>query len=336
MNITFLIGNGFDLNLNLNTRYSDFYKYYIENNPNDLISKSIKEDYEIWSDLEMGLGGFLKNIGDDQIDEFLDSKSTLESKLAEYLTLENNRIQIKDEKALSKEFRNKIINFYSDFSAIEKDHYLQVIGTTNNQINYSFITFNYTNALDMIVSTTQKNYKPFNCHIAGGRSYDDAIIMPHHIHGKLTEDLILGVDNNEQILNDKLKTDSRLTNYIVKSTVNDSLGEKKIEKAKEIIDNSKYICLFGLSIGATDGIWWNYIIEWLNREKENRLVIFIINNKNVLISGQDKIRFRDSIREMMLKRSRCEVSEISVQDQIIIIPNSKIFNLENIIIEGNF
>ena len=42
MNITFLIGNGFDLNLNLNTRYSDFYKYYIENDPQDIISKSIR------------------------------------------------------------------------------------------------------------------------------------------------------------------------------------------------------------------------------------------------------------------------------------------------------
>ncbi len=41
MNITFLIGNGFDLNLGLKTRYTDFYKYYMEHNPNNLISKSI-------------------------------------------------------------------------------------------------------------------------------------------------------------------------------------------------------------------------------------------------------------------------------------------------------
>lgn len=43
MNITFLIGNGFDLNLKLNTQYSDFYKYYIKNDPKDLLSKSIKK-----------------------------------------------------------------------------------------------------------------------------------------------------------------------------------------------------------------------------------------------------------------------------------------------------
>lgn len=28
MNILFLIGNGFDINLGMQTRYTDFYKYY--------------------------------------------------------------------------------------------------------------------------------------------------------------------------------------------------------------------------------------------------------------------------------------------------------------------
>ena len=54
MNITFMIGNGFDLNLNLKTGYKDFYKYYIENTKEDIISKSIKNNYELWADLELG------------------------------------------------------------------------------------------------------------------------------------------------------------------------------------------------------------------------------------------------------------------------------------------
>lgn len=335
MNITFLVGNGFDLNSKLNTRYTDFYKYYIKNDPKDLLSKSIKEDYEMWSDSEVGLGEFLKDIDESQIEEFLDSKSTLERMLSEYLTLENNRACIKDEKALAEEFKKKVLTFFSDGNALDKDHYHQVISATKTQINYNFITFNYTSILDTIVAIAQKNCKPFGNHSAGSTGYNDAVISPHHIHGKLTEDLILGLDNTEQILNDKLKTNPRLTNYIIKSAVNTALGEKKIEKAKKIIDKSKYVCLFGLSIGNTDGMWWSYIIEWLKRDKDNRLVLFINKNTNVQLSGQEKIRFRDSNREMMLERSRCEVSETLrlVQDKIIIVPNSKIFNLENIILE---
>jgi len=335
MNITFLIGNGFDLNLKLNTRYTDFYKYYIENDPKDLLSKSIKEDYEMWSDLEVGLGEFLKDIDESQIEEFLDSKSTLERMLSEYLTLENNRVHIKDEKALAEEFKKKILNFFSDFNTLDKEHYHQIMGATRTQIQYNFITFNYTNILDEIVSASQKHCKPFDNHTANNSNYTDSVAMPHHIHGKLTEDLILGLDNAEQILNEKLKTNPKLTNYIIKSAVNTALGEKKIEKAKQIIDNSKFICLFGLSIGDTDGMWWSYIIEWLKRDNNNRLVLFVNKNTNVRLSGQEKIRFRDTNRELMVERSRCEVSKTlsAVQDKIIIVPNSKIFNLENVLLE---
>lgn len=335
MNITFLIGNGFDLNLKLNTRYSDFYKYYIENDPEDLLSKSIKSDYAMWSDLEVGLGEFLKDIDESQIEEFLDSKSTLESMLSEYLTLEDQRITINDEKALAEEFKKKVLNFFTDFNSIDKDHYHQVVGSTRTQINYNFITFNYTSVLDTIISATQKNCKPFGNHTAGGSGYNDVVITPHHIHGKLTEDLILGLDNAEQILNEKLKTNPKLTNYIIKSAVNTALGEKKIGKAKQIIDNSRFVCLFGLSIGDTDGMWWSYIIEWLKRDSNNRLVLFVNKNTNIQLSGQEKIRFRDANRERMVERSRCEVSKTlsAIQDRIIIVPNSKIFNLENITLE---
>lgn len=335
MNITFLIGNGFDLNLKLNTRYSDFYKYYIKNDPKDLISKSIKKDYKMWSDLELGLGEFLKNIDENQIKEFLDSKSTLEKMLSEYLTLENQRVVISDENALGVEFKNKVLNFFADFNTTDKEHYYKVIKDTRTQINYNFITFNYTSVLDNIVLAAQKNCKPFGSHSTSTSNYNDAVITPHHIHGKLTEDLILGLDNSEQILNEKLKDNPKLTNYIIKSVVNTALGEKKVEKAKQIIDNSKFVCLFGLSIGDTDGMWWSYLIEWLKRDINNRLVLFVNNATDVRLSGQEKIRFRDSNRLRMVEQSRNEVSETleQVQEKIIIVANSKIFNFENITLE---
>jgi len=181
----------------------------------------------------------------------------------------NNKNLIKDEKAIAEEFKKKILNFFSDFNSLDKDHYHQVVGATKETINYNFITFNYTSVLDKIVAAAQKHCKPFGNHSAGGVGYNDTIVLPHHIHGKLTEDLILGLDNAEQILNDKLKTNPKLTNYIIKSVVNTALGEKKIEKARDIINKSKFICLFGLSIGDTDGMWWSYIIDWLKKSNDS-------------------------------------------------------------------
>ena len=79
MNITFMIGNGFDLQLGLKTRYIDFYNYYIAKNNNDMIAKSINENYDLWSDLEVGLGEFTSTLSNNDIESFLDSKRNLES-----------------------------------------------------------------------------------------------------------------------------------------------------------------------------------------------------------------------------------------------------------------
>ena len=74
MNITYIIGNGFDINLGLKTRYVDFYKWYVdrdrESTPDVVkafrneISSFIKEQYHKedgtidWSDLELALGQY--------------------------------------------------------------------------------------------------------------------------------------------------------------------------------------------------------------------------------------------------------------------------------------
>jgi len=59
MHVTFLIGNGFDVNLGLATRYTDFYPTYIKANehlPDDNCIKKfcmkIKDNYQNWSDFE--------------------------------------------------------------------------------------------------------------------------------------------------------------------------------------------------------------------------------------------------------------------------------------------
>ena len=69
--ITFLIGNGFDLQVGLKTRYIDFYKIYcdIKNNDSDLITKFKKQilqdeaqGWKNWSDFEFGMGHKQKNL----------------------------------------------------------------------------------------------------------------------------------------------------------------------------------------------------------------------------------------------------------------------------------
>ena len=59
MNVTLILGNGFDLNMGLPTAYSDFYKYYmLVDSPRStyLIKQGIGEKPQTWADLEKSLG----------------------------------------------------------------------------------------------------------------------------------------------------------------------------------------------------------------------------------------------------------------------------------------
>ena len=65
MNIVWMLGNGFDLNLGLKTSYKDFYEYYLNVESNDAIVKQFKQDLsenlDTWADLEFVLGKYSEN-----------------------------------------------------------------------------------------------------------------------------------------------------------------------------------------------------------------------------------------------------------------------------------
>ena len=62
MDITYLIGNGFDINIGLATRYCDFYEYYKQQPSSNKTIAKLKNDircnYENWADLEVKLGEY--------------------------------------------------------------------------------------------------------------------------------------------------------------------------------------------------------------------------------------------------------------------------------------
>jgi hypothetical protein len=68
MNILYIIGNGFDINLGLKTKYSDFYKYYQSQFSKDQLVNKLKNEIAVgidnWSDLEVAFGKYMVNIND--------------------------------------------------------------------------------------------------------------------------------------------------------------------------------------------------------------------------------------------------------------------------------
>ena len=330
MNITFLVGNGFDINLGLDTRYTDFYPKYLDKGYNDIISNAIADNYDNWADLEIALGKLLKNVTPEQVDEFLNSKGRLEGDLAEYLRCQESRLDISGSN-LPNDFRKNIIGFHQEFSVKEQTDFQSWVSTIKASIVYQFISFNYTKCLDSIVEIG-KTVQPFSSHDSlSGAHYRDSVGTVHHIHGTLDGDLILGVNDITQIDNPALQTDSRLVDYIVKAEVNEALGGQRIETAKQIIDASDYIGVYGMSIGDTDLMWWHYLLAWLQKKESRRLVLYVYADPSDNPSGQEKLRRINRWKDIFLAQAGADAELAKkVRGQLIVVVRSKIFNFDSI------
>ena len=164
MNITFLIGNGFDINLGLKTRYVDFYDYYQKHaSEHSMILQLIRDDKnkEKWADLELALGEKLKEINAVNVDSFMDAHAELDSLLIDYLEEEQKKYTIetmKDE--IVTELIRSLQEFTEELSAEEQRSYQATFDADKNEsLHYNFITFNYTDILDEIIKKV-KSTKP--------------------------------------------------------------------------------------------------------------------------------------------------------------------------------
>lgn len=333
MNITFLVGNGFDINLGLKTRYTDFYPFYLSKKHDDIISRAIANNYERWADLELALGQLLKEISPEQIDEFLDSKANLELDLAEYLRLEQQRIDVTST-TIQNEFQKNITGFYNEFPANEKFKFLGWQKQIASAIFYQFISFNYTNSLDRIVDLA-KQKKQFGSHSTSIQNYNDAIVGVVHLHGTLSGNMILGLDNERQIGNSGLQASVELKNYIIKPTVNEALGEGTAELVKQRIDDSDYVCVYGMSLGDTDCMWWKYLVDWLNKKSTRKLVLYMYEKETANPSGPEKLRLQDKWKNRFLKTSDTNPeNQNKIRSQIIVVLWSKIFDFSDVKLES--
>ncbi|MBR8697419.1 hypothetical protein I8F93_05065 [Enterococcus gallinarum] len=135
MNITFLLGNGFDIQCGLQTSYINFYEYILKKkysieltqDRNDkLVSKidnmiyseiyKSKDNIDTWADLELQLGIFTKRLKEENqdtklADKFLDDFEVLREDLNDYL----KGIQIQDDIQISDDFSDILFTTMDKF-----------------------------------------------------------------------------------------------------------------------------------------------------------------------------------------------------------------------------
>ena len=286
MNILFMIGNGFDLNVGLYTRFKDFFSTYLKIPNNDDRIKKFKEEIEAeietWADFEKQIGVYAKNYNtstqDDYIyclDNFLDELINYLRKQEESIDYESNANEIVNV------FRDSLVN-YQNFLPPYSAGILNSIYDKNRIGSiYSFMSFNYTGVLDGCINLT-KTHLPLK----------DVL----HIHGTLDEHPLIGVDNDSQIENSELSANQNFTRLMSKPLMNEGLRNQKHEQGAKLVESSDIICVFGMSLGETDKTWWQLLGKWLLNKKSSHLVLFIFEEDYSKIHARKAIGIVDKIK----------------------------------------
>lgn len=333
MNVVIFIGNGFDINLGMKTRYSDFYQYYksikTQNSLINNLKAEISSDLSTWSDLELALGQYTKNIKNiDELDEIL---IDIEDNLAEYLRIIENNF---DFSTVDKGKLNRYLLFPE--SCLRKADEINISNFRNSKPNSTWnlylITFNYTRTLELLFDEKYKNFK-----IGTNYSGHDVIVKDIiHIHGFIDARMILGVNDTTQISNKNFHENEDAINSLVKERRNRVQGHLVDKQCSDLVSVADMICVFGSSIGDTDRLWWSKIGEQL--KKDSRLIIFDIGDKIHPRRGHFVDRFIKKKKEHFLSKTNLKEEEKAlIKDKIFVGFNSSMFSevLSNKTIEAS-
>lgn len=321
-NVTFIIGNGFDLSLGLKTSYRDFYEYiksqhlHLENK----IYKAIQEAPETWADFEIALGQYTHYI--DKLPEkdrksesvnFHEELGELIEDLATYLG--------KQEKSAENMEKIPIFTNTSYFEELPLGQANMIRDqVSRGPLKIQFITLNYTGVLKNILLDI-RSILPSGI----------TLVSPHSIHGTLLENLTLGVSDESQLSSSMSGAEK---DDLIKPSLIYSMNDGRMGMLQQMITNSDVIVLFGTSIGETDKYIWEIVNKWLAKYG-NRYIIIHKHDKRYLESTRRLSRrqkqFNSNVQDKILRYSGLDGDDIALlKARIFVIHNTKkLFDIDH-------
>ena len=323
MQILYIIGNGFDLNLELKTSYNDFYKYYhtVESkNPNvQKLKEHISKTYDSWADLELALGDYTQHLK--KIEEFDDITLNIGEELSKYLRLEEQKLE-------NYTFdQTKFFQYlsYPENLFLPADKEVLVAKKrkwANHHWNLDIFTFNYTTVIEKIFGEKTQNVLLANHN--GNASIKLGQIK--HIHGYLDNDMVLGVNDISQVSNQDFHKDRDILESLIKSECNKANRNNIDRQFTAKINSANLICIFGSSIGDTDNKWWELIGKRLKAE-DCHLIIFTKGEEIPPRIRHMQARAERNFRDLFLNKTNLSEKEMElVESKIFIGLNTGIFD----------
>lgn len=322
MSTVFLLGNGFDINCRINSRYTDMYQEYckITEDDSEIIKKFKKEIensiYDTWADFEIGMSKYAEKVNNEN--DFLSCLWDFKTFLVLYLKKQQDIFYSKINNSvpfivtLKNEVERSINEFYKGNRIIERD----IEKIKDDKIK--FICFNYTDIAKFLTKPGMTSDSLYE--------YDFV-----QIHGTLNKNnsAVIGIDNINQV-RPNFDTTNKFSRAFIKSELINEVDDFRIYRAEQFISDANIICVYGLSLGDTDLRWRNAIIEKLKREKDAHLFFFSyeLMLKENLFSEQELNFEEDKKNDLLAKWNITDSKEIF--DRIHIPCGKKIFCFDEI------
>ncbi len=330
--VTFIIGNGFDLNCGLKTRFSDMYPSYTqihsENPAIEDFKKNIRDEESLhftrWSDFEMGMARYAEKWNCEE--ELLACLEDFTTHMIHYIDNEqkafSERINGRARLYASRELIDSISAFYKAlphndpvrrFDALLKDGIVEI----------DFLIFNYTSVFDALLSAALANADTAHMRI----KYH----APVHIHGMLNGP-VLGVDNEQQLHLSNYQLSPSGRRAFIKPWYNKEYDSAKLQSSLNIIRDSNVICIFGKRFGESDLMWNRAIGDWLSADSAHELVYFDHSaSEYISVIPWKRMDYEDDTKAKLIDQLN---GENSILSQIHVPIGVNIFNIASAVQSG--
>lgn len=330
MNITFLLGNGFDIGLGLETGYESFYDEYsqIQETDNENIdsfktmlkNRNSDDQKKIidWADFEKAFGQHSSDFTIKEKNYYIERFEDFVSNFNIYLENEEKRIDFSNTDLIAKTM-NTAVTTYFHIRTADREFVQNIYNSADRNRTYNFISFNYTKSVDECARILKQ-------HLKSDSSRDVGKVL--HIHGFIEENMIMGVNDVTQITNEDFANDEEVVREIVKPQQNSDVRANYEKQVVDIINSSNIICVYGMSIGDTDKKWWSYIAQWLAKGEKRALVILKYDKKYNKRFPFVQNRFIDSVTNKFLELSgQTQDVQSAIRSRVFVGMNHNVFSM---------
>ncbi|MCE5342886.1 MAG: bacteriophage abortive infection AbiH family protein [Eubacteriales bacterium] len=290
MDVTLLIGNGFDLSVGLDTKYRDFLDYYLPikcKNPvvtekKRLILTEMKQGIQTWSDMEIALGRFTANFEQNLKGEleFCDLFNDLIEELSSFIFQAQSDaiINATTESDIHHRFKSAL---QCPYKGLPEEN-IRIVSKAwrekmdkDQTVRYNFVSYNYSFVFDRCLRRFIKLDPAFTNPIHPKPiTYEYRGVT--HVHGTHLAAMILGVDSPKQIHNPAFMDESLYCKF-VKPIANQNNRRNRETHAHKAIQQSQFVIIYGMSLGSSDDSWWRYLGDWLEQGWERHLIVYYTN-----------------------------------------------------------